>query len=156
MTNHENFTVASNGAALVEVEGDGPYSALAHGLVVPDGVPTIAPIDLASRSIRKWRLTAPASAQVHVSILDSPFGAVISLRRCVLPPDPRRWWSPLTVDRWSRSRAFLKRFASPLVALWTLYTDESRPCDWQDITTNGSSYVAALGGDVITVSFLKS
>jgi hypothetical protein len=155
MSNNSTFTILSNGASLVEVQGDGPYSDLPGGLAVPDGVPTIGPVDLLNGFIRKWRVDAPASVQATVAITDSPVGALVGLRRCIAPLRPLPWWWFLAIDRWPRLCAVLQRRAPTIAALWYLCTDWTGPCDWKDVGDNNGMQVTAQGGDVVVVTFVS-
>ena len=152
MSNDETFTIVSVGAPLVEIDGDGPTTDRTGGVGVPDGVPTTAPLHLLNEWVRRWRVDAPPTTQASVSITDSPFGAMVGVRRCVAPP--LKWWHPLAVDQWPRLRDLLRRHAPSLVALWYLYTDTTLSCTWKDIGNNDATAVNVRGGDLVIVTFV--
>jgi hypothetical protein len=155
MSNDETFTILSVGAALVEVDGDGPTTDRLGGVAVPDGVATTAPVHLLTEWVRRWRVDAPPTTQATISITDSPFGALVGLRRCVAPFRPLPWWRFLAIDRWPWLRDLLRKRASSLAAIWTLYTDSSpAPCNWQDVGNNAGMQVVARGGDLVVVTFV--
>ena len=156
MSNNSTFTIVSSGAPLVEVEGQGPAIDLPGGLGVPDGVPTMAPVDLLNAPTRVWRVNAPSSVPATVAITDTPWslGAVVQVRRCVSPLRVRAWWWRLfAVERWPRLRAALRDRAPSLVALWHLYADDTEPCDWQNVVDGSAMKVSARGGDLVVVNF---
>ena len=146
----ETFTISSEGARLVEVDGSGPYSDRPGGVSVADGVPTIAPVHLLTEYVRRWRVDAVPSVQARVKVTDSPFGVFVGVRRCVAS---RRagWLNRLTV-RWPWVGVTNGR-ASTLRALWNLLTGEAQACTWRDVGDNLGDEVIASGGDVVVAIF---
>lgn len=156
MSNDETFTILSTGAPLVEVDGDGPTTDRPGGVAVSDGVPATAPVHLLTEWVRRWRVDAPATTTASVAITDSPFGALVGVRRCVSPFRPLPWWRFLAIDRWPWLRDTLRMRAPSLAALWTLYTDQTpASCIWQDVGDNNGTQVTARGGDLVVVTFVS-
>jgi hypothetical protein len=157
MNRNLTFTILSTRAPLVEVDGDGPYYMLPGGVGVADGARTTAPLDLAARPVRMFRVETAQTMRTAVIITDSPFGAFAHVRRCVEPEQPKRWWQPLAAQRWPRVAGFLQRHARSLLALWFLLTDDGgEACRWQDIGDANTNQVLARGGDVVVVSFVNA
>jgi hypothetical protein len=157
MSNALKFTILSTRAPLVEVDGgDGPYYMLPGGVRVADGARTTAPLDLANAPARFFRVEAPKTTRTAVIVTDSPYGAFAHVRRCVEPEQRKRWWSPVAVSRWPRTRRVLKRRAPSLLALWYLFTDNVQGCRWQDVGDANTNQVLARGGDVVVVSFVNA
>jgi hypothetical protein len=153
MSNNETFTILSVGAPLVEVGGDGPTTDWPGGVSVPDGAPTTAPVSLLNEWVRRWRVDAPSNVQANVSITDSPFGALVGIRRCVSTFRPLKLWD---VARWPWWEVQLKRFTPSLVALWNLYSAPvPAACTWKDIGDNNGMQVTARGGDLVVVTFVS-
>jgi hypothetical protein len=136
---NETFTILSEGGSLVEVDGSGPYTDRQDGVMVPDGLSTIAPIDLATESVRQFRIDAGIETEVHVSVTDSPFGASIAVRRYVEDET-----NPAL-------RAILNRWP------WIQFIDEWDPTlwpgEWTDVEDDGASEVTARGRDIVVVTF---
>jgi NADPH:quinone reductase-like Zn-dependent oxidoreductase len=63
-------------------------------------------VDLSDECIRRWRVDAPVNVQTAVVVTDSPFGAFVTVRRCVNPMKAPNWWQ---TNRWPRLRLALKR-----------------------------------------------
>ena len=76
------FTIESTGAPLVEVSGSGPYTDRADGVGVGAGASKIAPVSLLGGAVRAWRVDAAPGVQTTVRVKQSPYGALLSLRRC--------------------------------------------------------------------------
>jgi hypothetical protein len=143
------FSILSTQAPLVEVVGDGPTTDLRGGLVVPDGCVTIAPADLLTRTIRRWRVDAPPSVKTSVVVTDSPFGAFVGLRRRI---DDIPAAASANCD--SRALRLLKRVARTLATLWEPPIDPSAVESWRDITEIATNQVQARGGDLVIVHFV--
>jgi len=58
-----------------------------------------------------------------------------------------------TTDRWLR--AVLKRRAPSMLALWSLFTDDVKPCTWRDVNDGASNQAQVRGGDHVVVSFVS-
>lgn len=157
MSKDSSFTILSLGAPLVEVDGSGPTTDRPGGLAVADGVPTTDHVDLLAGFERTWRVDAPPAITAAVSVTDSPYGVFVTARRCSSPPR-RHWWRTFSVSRWPRLRAWLKRHAPTLLALWYLYCDEEEPvpaaCTWKDLGIGDTNHVTVHGGDLVVVTFV--
>jgi hypothetical protein len=157
MNRNQSFTILSTRAPLVEVDGDGPYYLLPGGVAVADGARTTARLDLAAKTIRKFRVETAQTMRTAVIVTDSPFGAFAHVRRCVDPEQPRKWWRPLAAGRWPSLTGFLQRHARSVLAFWFLLTDDGGDaCRWQDIGDASTNQVLARGGDVVVVSFVDA
>lgn len=154
MNTDSKFTILSTRAPLIEVDGDGPYYMLPGGVAVPDAARTSARLDLGARSVRKFRVDAPATTSTAVIVSDSPFGAVAHIRRCVEPKRPNKWRRALAAPTWPRVTRFLQRHARTALALWFLLTDDVEACRWQSVGDTEANEVLARGGDVVIVSFI--
>ena len=153
MSNRQVFSILSTAAPLVEVVGDGPASDLCDGLTVPDGTVTIAPVQLRDRSVRRWRVDADPTVRTSIVVTDSPYGAFVGVRRSFPTTQPNRY-GILSPERWPRVRRTLKRSAPSLVALWHLFADDVPPRGWQDVNDGASHQALAVGGDIVTVTFV--
>jgi hypothetical protein len=163
---NRTFTILAIGAPLVEVDGTGPTTDRPSGLLVPDGVPTTAPVELLTRPVRRFRVDAAPSVSAHVTITDSPFGAFVGLRRCTRPKllginrivVTDRLRAVLAAERWPRLRTIVKLASPSALALWHLFTDEEVPaasaCTWQDVGDDNTNQVTAQGGDLVVVTFV--
>lgn len=149
--NSPDFTISAIGAPLVEVIGDGPYTDRAGGLSVPDGVPTSSTVDLLNEWVRRWRVDAPPTTQVAVALLDSPYGALVDVRRCEVVM-PVRWWQRIIeVRRWPWFRAF----ATERAAVARPVTNDAAACVWRGVSSRNWESVNARGGDVVVVTFVE-
>lgn len=165
MSNDSTFTILSTNAALVEVSGDGPISDVPGGLAIPDGAATTAPVDLLNAPVRRWRVDAPPTVQTAVVVTDSPYGVFVGVRRCSPPPAKRSRQQSLAtqvlmginriVVADGRLRAFFKRRAPSLLALWYLFCDDVQPCTWGDVGDGASNQAQARGGDLVVVTFVS-
>jgi hypothetical protein len=155
MRTSSTFTILSTNAQLLEVSGDGPIADVPGGLTIPDGAATTAPVDLLNAPIRRWRVDAPRNAKTSINVSDSPFGAFVQIRRCEPAAPPATWWSCLTVERWPRLSAFLKRRAPSILQLWYLFEADVRPCTWQDVGDGNTSQAEGRGGDLVVVTFVS-
>lgn len=169
----ETFTIVSTGASLVEVTGRGPAVDLAGGLAVPDGLPTIGPVNLLDGFRRFWRVDGSPDVQAKISVTDSPFGALLGVRRCVgdleshhskvVPAaDVVASLKDLGEHLWNApvSEAFHAVFQlTPLflaAMLADLVDSATAPasCGWQDVIEKSTGSVTAHGGDILVVSFV--
>jgi hypothetical protein len=146
------FTILSTRAPLVEVGGHGPTFDLPGGVTVADGAATSARVDLLDGFIRRWRVDAPVKVQTAVVVTDSPFGAFVTVRRCVNSMKEPKWSQ---INRWPRLRLALKRRVPSLLALWYLLADDTQPRTWRDVNDGASNQALAHGGDLIVVSFVS-
>jgi len=156
MNTDPKFTILSTRAPLIEVDGDGPYYMLPGGATVADGARTTVRLDLAVKSVRKFRVDAPTTVSTAVLVGDSPFGAFAHVRRCVEPKRHNPWRSALAAPTWPRVTRFLQRHGRTVLAIWFLLTDDVEACRWQTIENAGTDQVLARGGDVIVVSFANT
>lgn len=169
----ETFTIVSTGAPLVEVSGDGPFVDLRDGLAVPDGVPTIGQVDLVDGFYRFWRVDA-RDVQAKVAITDSPFGALLDVRRRVeraasngvshretetatervgdLVELGQRLWNTLVRD----AVHLLFQIAPLLFAsvVSDLLDEAIEESPWRDMITKSADPVTVNGGDIVVALFL--
>lgn len=178
----ETFTIVSTGASLVEVDGDGPATDLPGGLAVADGVPTIAPVDLLTGFERFFRVDAGPSVTAKVNVSESPFGALLTVRRCetsaksLVPTngvihrhvdafDPAAF-VPVAIREAARILWHLPVKdavnvivqATPfMVAAFNALSDGlagAAPCPWSDVAEKSVGAVDVRGGDIVVVSFV--
>jgi hypothetical protein len=150
----ESFSILSTNAPLIEVIGDGPIYDRPNGLTVPDGATAIGPVDLLNAPIRRWRIDAPASVKTDVVVTHSPFGAFVTVRRCVTKQPPSRW-RHLHPSRWPKLSRGLKRRTPSILALWHLFASDAQPCVWQDVNDGNGNQAQANGGDLVIVAFVS-
>jgi hypothetical protein len=132
-----SFTIESIGAQLIEVELDadglGKYAVRSDGVTVPDGVATTAPIDLATETVRVWRVDGDIFDEAQVTVTDSPFGASITRRRYLVDRDDPALLAHLP---------------------WLRLPSTAFPGQWSDgKTVSGDEGVTARGGDLVVVTF---
>lgn len=151
MSQSSTFTILSNGAPLVEVTGDGPFTDPAGGLAVPNGVPTIGTVDLLNQPLRKWRVNAEPTTTATVSVPNTPddLGAFLQVYRCVadiffLPSRLR-----------SLVLGLLKRRepVGAFVVAAAATSEYPSTCKWQLVNTAPDA-ITARGGDVVAVAFV--
>jgi hypothetical protein len=171
----ETFTIVSTGGPLVEVTGRGPTLDLAGGLAVPDGVPTIGPVNLLEGFTRVWRVDGPPTVKAKIEVSDSPFGALLSVRRCVEEEEPHHNGKTFPAVPPADVMASLKGLGEQLwnapvrealhavfqlapVFLAALLADLVDPmpasCEWRDVVEKSSEPVTARGGDLVVVTFV--